>query len=114
VTDPDERARRISLNEALFRQVNEQLEDLADTFRPGSDQLELICECGNLACEEQIRLDRNEYEALRRDALFFAVVHGHELPDVEEIVERHPTYDVVRKREPEAQRVAELTDPRSG
>jgi hypothetical protein len=108
-----ERARRVGLNEALFRQVNEQLDELHETFRPDSAPLELICECGNLDCADQIRLDRPEYEHLRSDALLFAVVHGHELPDVEEIVERHPTYYVVRKREAEAQRIAELTDPRS-
>ena len=107
-----ERARRIGLNEALFRQVNEQLEELADTFRPESEPLELICECGNIECAEQIRLDRSEYEHLRSDALLFAVVHGHELPDVEEIVEHHPAYDVVQKRDAEARRVAEQTDPR--
>lgn len=113
MTDSD-RARRIGLNEALFRQVNEQLEDLADSFRPESDELELICECGNLECAEQIRLDRAEYQELRSDALLFAVVPGHDLPDVEEIVERRERYDVVRKRDSEAQRVAELTDPRPG
>jgi len=109
-----ERARRIGLNEALFRQVNEELEELADTFRPHSEPLELICECGNLECAERIRLDRSEYQRLRSDALLFAVAHGHELPDVEEIVERHPGYDVVRKQDAEARRVAEQTDPRSG
>lgn len=108
-----ERARRVGLNEALFRQVNEQLEELADRIRPESGQLELICECGNLECAEQIRLERDEYQDLRSDSLLFAVVRGHDLPDIEEIVERHATYDVVRKRDSEAQRVAEQTDPRS-
>jgi len=112
VTD-SERARRIGLNEALFRQVNEQLEELADTFRPDAEPLELICECGNLECAEKIRLDRSEYQRLRSDALLFAIVHGHELEEVEEVVERHAAYDVVRKQEGEAQRVAELMDPRT-
>lgn len=109
----DERARRIGLNEALFRQVNEQLLDVAESVRPSAEPLELICECGNLDCADHVRVDRDAYERLRSDPLLFAVAHGHAFLDVEEIVEHYPSYDVVRKRAGEAQHVAELTDPRS-
>ena len=109
----DERARRIGLNEALFRQVNEQLLDVTQSVRPAAAPLELICECGNLDCSEHVRVDRDTYERLRSDPLLFAVAHGHAFPDVEEIVEHHPSHDVVRKWEGEARQVAELTDPRS-
>ena len=108
-----ERARRISLNEALFRRVNEQLQGLAESLRPAGEPLELICECGNLECDAHIRVDASDYERLRSDPLLFAIAHGHDIPDVEEIVERHETHDVVRKLDGEAGRVAELTDPRS-
>jgi hypothetical protein len=107
----DERVRRIGLNEAVFRQVNERIEELADTF--GLDEkLDLICECGNASCTSRIEMGREEYEHLRADSQTFAVVSGHEIPDVEEIVARRKTYDVVRKTAGEAQKVAEATDRR--
>jgi hypothetical protein len=107
----DERARRIGLNEAVFRQVNERIEELADTFGI-SEKLDLICECGNASCASRIELGHAEYEDLRSDSATFAVVKGHEILDVEEIVKRHKAYDVVRKRAGDAEKIAEATDPR--
>jgi len=107
----DERVRRIGLNEAVFRQVNERIEDLADTFGLGG-QLDLICECGNATCTSRIEMTREEYEQLRSDATTFAVISGHEIEDVEEVVGRHRTYDVVRKTAAEAEQIAQATDRR--
>ena len=42
----DERTRRIGLNEAVFREINERIEELAAGFKVG-EGLDLICECGN-------------------------------------------------------------------
>jgi hypothetical protein len=110
----DERARRIGLNEAVFRQVNERIEELADNFGLTNEKLDLICECGNASCASRIEMDHADYEALRADSATFAVVRGHEIHDVEEIVKRHKAYDVVRKRAGEAEKVAQETDPRNG
>lgn len=108
----DERKRRIGMNEALFREVNERLEELAQGFGR-SDKLDLICECGNASCASRIEMDREEYEQVRSDSTTFAIASGHAIPDVEEIVERRKAYDVVRKTSGEAERVAERTDPRT-
>jgi hypothetical protein len=108
----EERERRIGMNEALFREVNERLQELAVGFKR-TDKLDLICECGNASCASRIEMDREEYEQVRSDSTTFAVVKGHEIPDVEEIVERRRAYDVVRKSASEAKRVAEKTDPRT-
>jgi hypothetical protein len=106
----DERVRRIGLNEAVFRQVNERIEDLSDTF--GLSQLDLICECGDASCTSRIEMSHQQYEELRSDSTTFAVVSGHEISDVEEIVARHGSYDVVRKTADDARDVAEATDRR--
>jgi hypothetical protein len=53
-----------------------------------------------------------EYEALRKDGTRFAVVPGHEVPDIERVVERHQAYWVVEKQDPEAKEVARERDPR--
>jgi hypothetical protein len=108
----EERERRIGMNEALFRQVNERLQELAEGFAQTPDKLDLICECGNASCASRIEMDPEEYQKLRSDSTTFAIVKGHAILDVEEIVERRAGYDVVRKTDREAQRVAEQTDPR--
>jgi hypothetical protein len=108
----EERERRIGMNEALFREVNERLEELAQGFAH-PEALDLICECGNASCASRIEMDRKDYEHVRSDSATFAIVKGHEMPDVEEIVERRKRYDVVRKRAGEAEEIAEKTDPRT-
>jgi hypothetical protein len=53
-----------------------------------------------------------EYETLRKEPTFFAVYPGHEIADVETIVDRRDGYDVIRKREGEPARVARETHGR--
>jgi hypothetical protein len=57
-------------------------------------------------------MDRGQYEELRSDSTTFAVVCGHEISDVEEIIARHGSYFVVRKVADDAREVAERTDRR--
>jgi hypothetical protein len=107
-----ERARRIGVNEAVFREVNERLEELAKTFGSEGQDLDLICECGNADCVERLRMSRDAYAAVRADAQLFVIVPGHEISDVEQVMEETPAYHVIKKRAGEPARVAEATDPR--
>jgi hypothetical protein len=107
------REERIGLNEAVFREVNERIEDLADTFGLTSEPLDLVCECGDAKCVERITMSRTEYEQLRSESHQFAVHTGHEVPAVETVVERRKGYDVVQKDRGVPEQVAEQTDPRS-
>ena len=108
----DERQRRIGLNEAVFREANERIEELNRTFEPLTGELVLVCECGNSDCVEKITMTAPAYEELRSQATHFAIVPGHEIPDVESVVEHQQGYDVVKKDEGIPQRIAEATDPR--
>lgn len=110
----DERARRIGLNEAVFREVNERIESLAETFNLGTQPLDLICECGDASCVDRIQLTHADYEQLRSDPHQFAVAPGHDIPDVETVVARSAGYHVVAKHEGQPQEVAEQTDRRTG
>lgn len=105
-----ERGDRIARNEASYRQVNEAIE----TGRTGGDDTPrpYMCECGLLECNDLVELTVAEYEAVRAHPRRFFLVDGHELPDVEHVVERHERYVVVEKENHEAQ-IAEDTDPRS-
>lgn len=106
------REERIGLNEAVFREVNERIENLAETFDLSSEMLDLVCECGNADCVQRITMTHPEYEELRSDSHQFAVYPGHEIPDVERVVDRRKGYDVVKKTEGAPERIAEQTDPR--
>jgi hypothetical protein len=98
--------KRIALNEATYRTINEGVRaedpDSAITF---------LCECGRLGCNKLIRLPRAEYEAVRRNSRRFAIVSGHEIPEVEDVVERHEGYWVIEKHR-DADDVIKTTDPR--
>jgi hypothetical protein len=45
-----------------------------------------------------IEVDRATFEVVRENPLRFLVVAGHEQPDVESVIERHPGYLIVEKR----------------
>jgi hypothetical protein len=111
VTD-EERIRRIGHNEGLYRQVNERIEELNEAFALVADDFAIVCECGDLACAEQIRVPRGTYEEVRQDPALFVVRPGHELEEAERVVSRHAEFVVVRKDPGLAERVAAETDPR--
>jgi hypothetical protein len=107
------RDERIGLNEAVFREVNERITDLAGQFGLEDQPLDLVCECGDPSCVERIAMSRAEYEALRSDGTHFAVSPGHEIPDVEDVIGHRSGYDIVRKHEGDPAELAERTDPRT-
>ena len=108
-----DRQERIGLNEAVFREVNERINDLAEHFRLEDQPLDLVCECGDPDCVERISMSRDEYEQLRSESTHFAVYPGHEALDVERIVDRRGAYDIVRKHEGGPAEIAEQTNRRS-
>ncbi|MEA2246621.1 MAG: hypothetical protein QOH46_1150 [Solirubrobacteraceae bacterium] len=97
---------RVGFTEATFRRVNEGIER-------GSAEgpVVFICECGRVGCNQLIELSRATYKAVRAHPRRFFLIPGHELPDAEDVVERHERYVVVQKRG-EAGAVAGRTDPR--
>jgi hypothetical protein len=99
-------------NQALFREVNERIEQLALDSDDGS-QDSYICECGNPECTELMELTRAEYEAVREHANRFAVLQAHENPATEAVVEQRGHYNIVETLAGEDSRIARVTDPRS-
>jgi hypothetical protein len=107
-----EQARRIGLNQAVFRAVNDEIETIAQRFGLTNGVLDLICECGDGSCAERIHVDHADYVELRRNPRTFAVVPGHEAQEVEDLVARHDGYAIVRKRPGQPTTLAEETDTR--
>lgn len=109
----DEQARRVGLNEAIFREVNEQIESLNRDQGTDAATLTVICECADGECAERLEISVAAYEKVRADARRYVIVPGHQLPEFESVVESADGYDVVEKREGPAAALAEETDPRS-
>lgn len=109
----DERERRVGLNEAVFREVNERLKDLNSAFTTVTETMDLICECADTTCAAHISMPPHEYADLRAEPTHFAVVVGHVVEGGSERVVMHRAgYDVVEKLG-EAATVAKKTDPNS-
>jgi hypothetical protein len=106
-----ERERRISLNEAVFRRMNEQLKALAEQFELDREPLLLVCECGYSECDRRLRIPPADYERVRGEARAFFVVPGHELEDVERVVERNRDFNVVMKKPGISSEIAQATAP---
>jgi hypothetical protein len=107
----DPRSDRAARNEALFRRVNERVEEINEAFKPILEDTEFFCECADINCMEKIRMTLPEYEALRDVSTHFAVRAGHVLPDAERVVEERAEYVIVEKLGQAGRRAAEL-DPR--
>jgi hypothetical protein len=105
----DDRLReRVGLNEAAYRNVNEGIDRTARS----EGLIGFLCECGRLGCNVVVELTSAEYQAVRTNARRFFLVDGHEMPETEDVVERHERFTVVEKHSDVAP-LAERTDPRS-
>jgi hypothetical protein len=108
------REERLAGNEALFREVNERVAEVSHyEVETQTGAVDFTCECGLVDCAETMMMTIAEYEAIRAQATHFGVVPQHEQPEIETVIERHPSYFVVEKREQDAQEVARDTDPRA-
>ena len=89
---------RAARNQALYREINEKIEDLNrafdQVFELGSSW---ICECADENCTEPVELTLAEYEAIRAHPDRFTVLPGHVYPEAEIVVDEHETYVVVEK-----------------
>jgi hypothetical protein len=110
----DSRQQRVAKNEALFRRVNERIEEINEALARNSDsESDFLCECGNDDCTSPVSATLSEYEEVRSNARHFLIAHGHDVIDVERVVRETDRYAVVEKFSGEARRIAVETDPRS-
>jgi hypothetical protein len=105
------RAERLGRNESLFREVNERIAELNQSFDV-EGRSEFLCECTREECKEPISISIEEYENVRNESTRFFVVPGHEDESVERVVERNDRFVVVEKIGEAAEKADEL-DPRS-
>ena len=102
--------RRAAANEATIRDVNEGIER---GQWPGEEDTPVgfRCECARLGCNRLVELTVREYEGVRANPRWFVILPGHQLSDVETVVEARSGYLIVEKQN-QAAEVAEQHDPR--
>lgn len=77
--------RRMKHNEAVFREINERVDDVRAPAA-GGEPVAYVCECSDAACTERVRLGHDEYREARANERRFLVIPGHERPEVERVV----------------------------
>jgi hypothetical protein len=108
----DSRQQRVAKNEALFRRVNERIEEINQAL-DGDSESDFLCECGDDDCTAPVSVTLSEYEEVRTNPRRFLIAHGHDVIDVERVIRETDRYAVVAKLSGEAERIAVETDPRS-
>jgi hypothetical protein len=108
----EDRERRLAENEALARDVNEVVEEVAGAWFDADERIEFRCECSRGDCTGHVSLTRSEYETVRADALRFVLLPGHVEVSIEREIGRIREYPIVEKRG-RGRDVALETDPRA-
>lgn len=105
---------RLARNEAIFRNVNERVEEVASSFDLGSGDAttEFVCECSDGGCFQQVSLSLKEYEDVRSSPIRFALHIGHPDLTVDRVVAENERFVTVEKKDEAAAKVEEL-DPRA-
>ena len=106
----DARARRLAENEALVREVNERVGDVAASWYDADEKVAFVCECSLEDCTERVRLTMREYERVRSSPAWFAILPEHLVGAIEKRVETIGDVLVVEKLGP-SREVAEETAP---
>jgi hypothetical protein len=91
------RDERLAVNEALFREMNDQAERQARPALADREHLVIVCECGDIECAERLRVPPSEYGAVRAHQARFIVAEGHVASEVEKVVAQNERYVVVEK-----------------
>jgi hypothetical protein len=108
------REERVARNEAMYRTVNREIEYVAKQLGDGpTDELQLICECGQPDCTATLTLTIANYDDIHRERDRFAVAPGHQNPDLERVVKETDGFVVVDKFGA-AEAAAEAEEEREG
>lgn len=95
-----ERHERAARNQALFRSVNEKMQDLNEAFGELAGTYAVVCECADTGCIETLEIAPDAYAAVREGASRFVVLPGHVAPELERVVAELPGYVVVEPLAP--------------
>jgi hypothetical protein len=88
---------RAARNEALFREVNENIARLEERHGTTTAEPVFLCECAKADCTRNLAVEPDVYAGVREHPRRFLVLPGHEDPQLERVVETHRDYLIVEK-----------------
>ena len=97
------RARRMRQNEELMEELNRRMERMLEEIREDEEETDadapiaFLCECSHVDCRERVHLEPSVFDRIHKDPDVFILVPGHEIPDVERIVDQMGDFLIVRK-----------------
>jgi hypothetical protein len=87
------REERVLQTEEFFRDVNEVI------ARSGaSNGSSFLCECANPFCNVTFEMDGEDLKTLHSTPGYYVILAGHDIPELEEVVQHQNGYAIVRKR----------------
>lgn len=102
--------RRLVENQLVFRQANEQVPKDLDSIKAAAESegrnslvhkidvpLHFYCECSDENCRKRIVMKSSQYKDLHQNNSQFVLVPGHDIPEIERIVQKSDDYIVVEK-----------------
>ncbi len=98
---------RLARNQALFREVNERIEQTVGN----NSKVEFVCECSDTECIETVELRISDYEEVRANPIRFVIKPGHEIDAIERVVSENGGFAVVEKHKAEGDLIE--MDPRA-
>jgi hypothetical protein len=98
---------RLARNQALFRAVNERIEEIAGD----NSKVEFVCECSDTECIETVELRLTDYEEIRANPIRFVIKPGHEIDAIERVISEDGGSAVVEKNKAEGDLIE--MDPRA-
>jgi hypothetical protein len=103
---------RLARNEAVFRDVNEQIESLNE-MGARMRRFPVVCECAAESCAETMFVEHAFYESVRAHSERFIVKSGHVRSEVDDVVDGAGEMLVVAKKPGRPREVADETDART-
>jgi len=92
------RDERLVQSQQTFRSANERMQTIAAGILRADQLIPFLCECADDACLARMDMVGAEYDDIHRDRNRYAVLRDHLMTDGEELIERRPTFDIVKKR----------------
>jgi hypothetical protein len=83
--DP-ERQRKLAQNEAVAREVNQRVDEVAASWYDEGEALEFVCECSYDDCTARVHLSAEEFARVRESPLTFVLVRDHVVPEIERVL----------------------------
>jgi len=87
------REQRVLQTEEFFRSVNDVI-----ARKRASNGATFLCECANPYCNVTFEMSPADLQTLHSRSGYYAILPGHDIPELEDIVQSENGYMIVRKR----------------